>query len=60
MASARSWKLGSRVDVKSVAGDLSARARVVYCKVLGPRKFVVGLNILSRDSDQPKLPRPKS
>lgn len=56
LATERSWELGSHVDVKSVAGDLKARARVVYCIILGPRKFVVGLNILSRDGEQPKPP----
>lgn len=56
LATERSWELGSHVEVKSVAGDLKARARVVYCKVLGPRKFVVGLNILSRDAEQAKPP----
>lgn len=58
VATERSWELGLHVHVKSVAGDLTARARVVYCKSLGPKKFIVGLNILSRDSDQPKLPKP--
>ena len=53
LATERSWELGLQVDVKSVAGDLSARARVVYCKALGPKKFVVGLNILSHRGDQP-------
>lgn len=54
LATERSWELGSHVDVKSVAGDLKARARVVYCMVLGPKKFVVGLNILSRNGEEPK------
>ena len=58
LATERSWELGLHVDVKSVAGDLNARGRVVYCKSLGPKKFIVGLNILSRDSDQPKPPTP--
>ena len=48
----RSWELGSHVDVKAVARNLKARARVVYCNALGPKKFVVGLNILSRDGEQ--------
>lgn len=56
LATERSWELGSHVDVKSVVGDLKARARVVYCMVLGPKKFVVGLNILSRDGEQGKPP----
>ena len=62
LATERSWELGTQVDVKSVvAGDLSARARVVYCKALGPKKFVVGLNILlSRDADQSKPPKQKA
>lgn len=59
VATERSWELGLHVDVKSVAGDLSARARVVYCKALGPKKFVVGLNILSRDGNQSKLTKPQ-
>jgi len=59
LATERSWELGLHVDVKSVAGDMNARARVVYCKALGPKKFIVGLNILSRDSDQSKPPTPK-
>ena len=58
LATEESWELGSHVEVKSVAGDLSARARVVYCKALGPKKLVIGLNILSRDGDQG--PKPKN
>lgn len=58
VATERPWELGLHVDVKSVAGGLSARARVVYCKALGPKKFVVGLNIFSRDGDQPRPPKP--
>lgn len=56
LATERSWELGSHVEVKSVVGDLKARARVVYCMVLGPKKFVVGLNIISRDAEQAKPP----
>lgn len=58
LATERSWESGLHVHVKSVAGDLTARARVVYCKALGPKKFIVGLNILSRDSDQSNPPKP--
>ena len=58
LATERSWELGSHVDLKSVAGDLKARARVVYCTVLGRKKFVVGLNILSRDA-KPATPLTK-
>ena len=59
LATERFWESGLHVDVKSAASDLSARARVVYCKSLGPQKFVVGLNILSRDRDQPKPSEPQ-
>lgn len=53
LATQQSWELGTHVDLKPVAGDLTARARVVYCHALGLKKFVVGLNILSRDGDHP-------
>ena len=57
VASERQWELGSHVDVRFIVGDLKARARVVYCMALGPKKFAVGLNIiLSRDQEQPKPP----
>jgi len=59
LATERSWELGTHVHVKSVVGDLKARARVVYCKALGPKKFFVGLNILTRDSEAAKSPTPK-
>lgn len=55
LATARFWEIGSHVDVKSVAGNLgnlNARTRVVYCKVAGPSRFFVGLNILSREGEQ--------
>ena len=43
---ARSWELGSHVDLKSHSGELRARARIVYCHPLGPKSFVVGLDFL--------------
>ena len=46
VATERSWDLGSDVNVKSVGRDLKVRARVVYCKAIGPKKFAVGLNII--------------
>lgn len=55
LATARSWELGSHVDVKSVAGNLqnlNARTRVVYCRAAGPRRFFVGLDILSSDDEK--------
>jgi hypothetical protein len=52
LATERSLEAGSHVDVKAVAGFLNVRARVVYCNALGPKKFVVGLNILSREGGQ--------
>src|SRR5690349_11522947 len=54
LATERSWELGLDVDVQSVGGDLKARARVVYCMILVPKKCVVGLNILSRNGEQGK------
>lgn len=56
LATERSWELGSHLDVKSVAGKLKARARVVYCVLLGHKKFAVGLNILTRDGEQANPP----
>ena len=55
LATERPWELGSHVDVKATTGNLNARARVVYCHALGPKKFVVGLNILSRDGEPAEL-----
>lgn len=55
LATERPWELGSHVDVESVEGNLEnlkARTRVVYCKAVGRKKFVVGLNILSHDDEQ--------
>lgn len=54
LATERSWELGSHVDVKFVASNLKIRARVVYCNFLGYKKFIVGLNVLSRESEQSK------
>lgn len=51
LAMERSWELGSHVDLKAVARNLKARARVVYCNAISPKKFVVGLNILSRENE---------
>ena len=59
LATERSWELGSHVDVKSSSGNLEARARVVYCKAFGPKKFAVGLNILSRGDEPAKPPAKK-
>lgn len=46
VATERSWELGLDVNVKSVGRDLKVKARVVYCKAMGPNKFAVGLNII--------------
>ena len=54
LATKRSWELGSHVEVKAIAHKLKARARVVYCKAIGPDKFAVGLNIIARDDGQAK------
>lgn len=42
----RFWDLGSHVNVKSVGRDLKVKARVVYCRPVGPNKFSMGLNII--------------
>lgn len=55
LASERSWEPGAHVDVKSVEDGLRARARVVYCMVLGYKKFVIGLNILRHEGKQARL-----
>lgn len=59
LATERSLEPGSHVDVKAVAGFLNVRARVVYCKAVGPKRFVAGLNILSRDGEQANAPKKK-
>lgn len=53
------WELGAHMDLESVAGNLQnlkARTRVVYCQVVGPKRFVVGLNILSHYGDNETNP----
>jgi hypothetical protein len=54
LATKRPWELGSHVDVIGIARVLKARARVVYCKGIGPERFAVGLNLIARDG-QAKL-----
>lgn len=54
LASERSWELGSQVNVEAIAGGLRARARVVYCKTVGFKKFLVGLYLITRDNGQVK------
>ena len=56
-ATERSWELGSHVDVEAIARELRARACVVYCKALGPKKFAVGLNLITREDGQAKPPK---
>ena len=51
VATQRSWPPGSRVLVKSSGGDLWARARVVYCKAIGPKSFALGLEFLDRTGE---------
>lgn len=55
----RPWELGAHVDLESVQGNLrnlKARTRVVYCQAVGSKRFVVGLNILSREADDEANP----
>jgi len=40
--------------VKAIARELKARARVVYCKAIGPKKFAVGLNLITSNDGQAK------
>ena len=56
LATERLWELGSQVDMRLIAGGLKARARVVYCTALGPKKFAVGLNIILSHDGQVKPP----
>ena len=44
----KTWEAGCHVDVKSSAGELRARARVVYCHAMGPRVYAVGLDLLTQ------------
>lgn len=45
---ARPWELGSIVVLKSLRGELLARARVIYCKPLQDKTFDLGLEFLLR------------
>lgn len=54
LATKRSWELGSHLDVIAIDRVLKARARVVYCKTIGPEQFAVGLNLIARDDGQAK------
>ena len=42
---ARPWKPGSCLRVKSMTGDLGATARVVYCQSPAPNTFALGLEL---------------
>lgn len=44
----RPWEPGSIVLLKSPKGELLARARVVYCKLLPNKAFGLGLEFLAR------------
>src|SRR5215469_14106178 len=48
LSTERSLELGAHVCVESVVPELKAKAQVVYCKAVGPKKFAVGLKILVR------------
>src|ERR1700745_1602830 len=48
VTSGRSWELGSYVEVKSRAVELTARARVVYCQAVNAKAFVAGLDFLTQ------------
>jgi hypothetical protein len=47
VVASKPWKLNDRLNVRSLPGDLRARARVVYCVPLGPNSFAIGLQLLA-------------
>src|SRR6516162_9781152 len=48
----RLWEPGAHVILTSSStGNVSARARLVYCQSVGVRAFAVGLNFLTQTSD---------
>lgn len=51
LATERPWEPGTDVEVKSRTGEARGRARVVYCKAVGEKSYVVGLNFLTNISD---------
>ena len=59
VATERAWGLGLFVNLKSVVGDLKAKARVVYCKARGPKDFVVGLKFSAVASSRASLAKKK-
>jgi len=48
IVTARPWKPGSRVLIKSSLGELWAHTKVVYCQKVPPDAFAVGLQVLVR------------
>jgi len=51
LATEQAWEPGTDVEVKSPTGEARGRARVVYCKAVGEKSYVVGLNFLTKISD---------
>ena len=49
VATARAWEPGSHVAVRSINGDLTNRARVVYCQRVSDKEFAVGLFLTPAD-----------
>lgn len=47
----RSWEPGTHVELNCIAGKLSGRAGVVYCKAVGEKSFVVGLEFITLTND---------
>jgi PilZ domain len=43
----RPWELGSHVVIRAISGEMSARARVVYCQPI-LKDFAVGLDFLTQ------------
>jgi hypothetical protein len=49
----RVWQPGSRLLIKSIQGDFSARARVVYWRSFASGTFAIGLEFRAREGDWP-------
>ncbi len=47
VVSGKPLKLNERLNLRSLPGDLRARARVVYCEPLGTDSFAIGLQLLA-------------
>lgn len=51
VVASKPWNPNDRLDLRSLRGDLRARARVVYCEPLGTNSFAVGLQLIVTTGD---------